>query len=77
MTAKCSDLHGYVLYKCNNTYVIVGSDGLDPIFGRLDELLVVGGNAVNNLAYNHCLINLATKYLYEQRQLGCRCFMGR
>ena len=35
-----------ILYKCNNTYVIVGSDGLDPIFGQLDELLVVGGNMV-------------------------------
>ena len=33
-------------YESNNAYVIVGSDGLDPIFGHLDELLVIGGDIV-------------------------------
>ena len=35
-----------ITYKLNNTYLVVDSDGLDPIFGRLDDLLVVGGNMV-------------------------------
>ena len=35
-----------VLYKNNNAYLVIGSDGLDPLFGRLDELLVIGNNAV-------------------------------
>ena len=34
------------LYKNNNTYLIIKSDGLDPIFGRLDELMVIGGDSV-------------------------------
>ena len=35
-----------VLYKNNNAYLVIGSDGLDPLFGRLDELLVIGNNIV-------------------------------
>ena len=34
-----------ILYK-DNAILITGSDGLDPIFGRLDELLVVGGDII-------------------------------
>ena len=34
-----------ITYKLN-AYLVVDSDGLDPIFGRLDDLLVVGGNMV-------------------------------
>ena len=37
--------HG-TLYKNNNVYVIIKSDGLDPVFGRLEELMVLGGNCV-------------------------------
>ena len=32
-----------MIYKNNNTYLIIGSDGLDPIFGDLNDILVVGG----------------------------------
>ena len=35
-----------VLYKANNAYIIIDSDGLDPIFGCLDELFVIGGNMI-------------------------------
>lgn len=35
-----------VLYKNNNAYLVIGSDGLDPLFGRLDEVIVVGNNPV-------------------------------
>ena len=31
---------------CNNAYLIVDTDGLDPVFGRLDEILVIGGDQV-------------------------------
>ena len=27
-------------------YIIIDTDGLDPIFGCLDELLVIGGNMI-------------------------------
>ena len=33
-------------YSNNNVYVIIRSDGLDPVFGRLDELMVIGGDLV-------------------------------
>lgn len=33
-----------ILYQCNNVYLITGSDGLDPIFSHLDDLLVIGGD---------------------------------
>lgn len=33
-------------YQSNNAYLIIGSDGLDPIFGHLEDLIVVGGNMV-------------------------------
>ena len=35
-----------VLYQCNNAYLITGSDGLDPIFSHLDDLMVIGGDMV-------------------------------
>ena len=31
-------------YRNNNTYLITDSDGLDPIFSRLDDIMVVGGD---------------------------------
>lgn len=34
------------LYQGNNAYMITGFDGLDPIFSRLDELLVIGGDII-------------------------------
>ena len=37
--------HG-TLYNNNNVYLIIKSDGLDPVFGRLDELVVLGGDSV-------------------------------
>lgn len=33
-----------VQYKSNNAYIIVGTDGLDPCFAYVDELIVVGGD---------------------------------
>ena len=35
-----------ILYQNNNAYLITGSDGLDPIFSRLDDLFIVGGDLV-------------------------------
>lgn len=35
-----------IMYKNNNAYVVVRSDGLDPVFGRIDDILVTGGNMV-------------------------------
>lgn len=35
-----------ILYQCNNTYLITGSDGLDPVFSHLDDLMVIGGDMV-------------------------------
>lgn len=35
-----------VLYQCNNAYLITGSDGLNPVFSHLDDLMVVGGDMV-------------------------------
>ena len=35
-----------ILYQCNNAYLIVDTDGLDPVFGSLDEILVIGGDQV-------------------------------
>ena len=35
-----------ITYQSNNAYLITGSDGLDPIFSRLDSLIVVGGDLV-------------------------------
>ena len=29
-----------ILYKPDNAYLIVGIDGIDPIFGRLDDILI-------------------------------------
>ena len=26
-----------ILYQCNNAYLIIDTDGLDPVFGHLDE----------------------------------------
>ena len=35
-----------ILYQNNNAYLIIESDGLDPVFGHLDEIIVVGGNMI-------------------------------
>lgn len=35
-----------IVYQDNNVYLITGSDGLDPIFSRLDDVIVVGGDLV-------------------------------
>ena len=35
-----------IIYKLNNAYLIVNSDGLDPIFGHLDDFFVLGGDMV-------------------------------
>jgi len=34
------------LYKCNNAFLIVGTDGLDPLFGQLDDVIVVGRSSI-------------------------------
>ena len=33
-------------YKSNNAFLITETDGLDPVFGRLDEVLVDGGDMI-------------------------------
>lgn len=40
-----------ILYRNNNVYVIIKSDGLDPVFGQLDNILVIGGNLVIFVLY--------------------------
>ena len=34
------------LYKANNVFLIVGTDGLDPVFGQLDDILVINNSVV-------------------------------
>ena len=38
-----------ILYKNNNAYVITGFDGLDPVFSRVEEILVIGGDFITFL----------------------------
>ena len=35
-----------ILYKSNNAYLIIGMDGLDPVFGRLDDVLVAANHLI-------------------------------
>ena len=35
-----------ITYKANNYFLICGSDGLDPKFVKLDELIVLGGSTL-------------------------------
>ena len=35
-----------VQYQSNNAYVITGSDGLDPVFSRVDDLMIIGGDMI-------------------------------
>ena len=35
-----------ILYQANNSWLITGSDGLDPKFSFLNELLVIGGDII-------------------------------
>lgn len=35
-----------VVFRSNNAYIIIGSDGLDPVFGLIQDVLVVGGDMV-------------------------------
>lgn len=42
-------------FKCSNCYVIIGSDGLNPIFGRVDDILVLGGDLC--ILVTHCKVD--------------------
>ena len=35
-----------ILYKANNAFLIVGTDGLDPVFGQLSNILVINNSVV-------------------------------
>ena len=35
-----------ILYKANNAYLVVDTDGLDPVFGRLDDILIISSGVV-------------------------------
>ena len=35
-----------ILYKVNNSYLVVDTDGLDPIFGRLNSILIVSNSLI-------------------------------
>ncbi len=35
-----------VTYKNNNAYVVIGHDGIDPVFALIEELIIVGGDLV-------------------------------
>ena len=35
-----------IIYKANNASLVVDTDGLDPVFGRLDDILVISSSVV-------------------------------
>lgn len=35
-----------IVYKCNNTFLVLENDGLDPVSGHLDDVIVVSGSLV-------------------------------
>ena len=35
-----------ILYKVNNSYLVVDTDGLDPVFGRLNNILIVSNSLI-------------------------------
>lgn len=35
-----------IMYKANNCFLIKASDGLDPVFVKLEEILVIGNSLV-------------------------------
>ena len=35
-----------ILYKINNSFLVVDKDGLDPVFGRLDDILIISNSLV-------------------------------
>ena len=35
-----------VTYKNNNAYVVIGHDGMDPVFALIEDLIVIGGDMV-------------------------------
>ena len=41
-----------VTYKNNNAYVVIGHDGIDPVFAIIEELIVIGGDMVLFLVRN-------------------------
>ncbi len=46
-----------IRYESNNTYLMVGSDGLDPIFGYLNDILVVGGDIMAIFSLALCKVS--------------------
>ena len=50
-------------YKQNNCYVIIGSDSLYPIFSRVDDTLVFGGDLYIVLV-THCFVHYFDDYLH-------------
>lgn len=35
-----------IVYKISNAYLVLDTDGLDPVFGRLDDILVINSSVV-------------------------------
>ena len=44
-----------VTYKNNNAYVVIGHDGIDPVFAVIEELIVIGGDMVL-FCVRHCIV---------------------
>ena len=69
-----------VLYQCNNAYLITGSDGLDPTFSHLDDLMVVAGDLVIfvvslcNIQYYDSHYHAYVVDVTSQRTLLCKTF---
>ena len=55
-----------VTYKKNNAYVVIRHDGMDPVFGIIEELIVIGGDMVL-----FCVLNCNVRLIL--RSLSCLC----
>ena len=44
-----------VTYKNNNAYIVIGHDGIDPVFAVIEELIVIGGDMVL-FCVRHCIV---------------------
>lgn len=50
-------------FKRSNCYVLIGSDGLNPIIGKVDDILVLVGD-VCVLLVSHCIVDYYDKHYH-------------
>ena len=51
-----------ILYQNNNAYLITSYDGLDPVFGYLNDLMVIGGDKVIFMVLMCCVLYFDSHY---------------